>query len=157
MASQSFRVQPHGTFKNGFDLVGSTGLLVGVFDGSAWRERGRVVVGAEEWEFRRDGGRRFALVGPGGEQASADRVSFWADKWRFTLGGRPYDLVKPSWKSRRLELRVGDQPVAVFSPQGMFGTKADVELPADLPPAVGVFVVAVVITVLRRQEAAAAT
>lgn len=148
-------MHPHGSFRTGFDLVDASGAAVGSFVGSAWRERGRIRDGGQEWEFRRERGRRFVLAGPTAEYAAADRLSLWTERWRVSTGGLAYELVTPSWWSRRYELRAGGHPVGRLDPKGMFGNKAHVELPAELPPAVGVFVVAVVMTIWRRQGAAA--
>jgi hypothetical protein len=150
-----FRVQPHGSFKAGFDLLDGSGTAVGTFAGSAWREGGRIRAAGQEWEFRRAGGRRFVLAGPGGEHAAADRVSFWTDRWEVSAGGRTYELVKPGFWSRRYELRTGGRAVGVLTPKGVFDNKAEVELPDELPPAVALFTVVVVMRIWRRQGAAA--
>ena len=147
-------VRPHGTFKNGFDLVDDAGRELGSFHGSAWRERGEVTAGGQLYGFRRDGGRRFALDGPGGELAAADKPSIWSGRWVVTAGGQAYELVRRSWLSPSFELRHGDRVVGAVHPKG-FGSKAVVDLPAELPPAVQLFVVAVVLTLWRRESAAA--
>lgn len=152
MPPLSFRVRPHGSFEVGFDLLGPGGAPVGAFDRSVWRESGQVRVGDQFWEFRRERGRRFVLAGPSGALAVADRVSPWSGSWRLSTGGWRYELVKPSWLSRRFELRVGEVPVGRLGPKGVFDNKADVELPAELPPPVAIFVVAVAMTLWRRDN-----
>lgn len=150
-------VHPHGTFNAGFDLVDEVRGPVGTLAGSAWREGGRVHVGPQEYGFRKDGGRRFALTGPGGGQlAGAERTSFWTSAWRVTTADRAYDLVKPSlWRSR-YEVRQGGQVVGTLDRRGFLRSRAEVTLPPDLPPPVQVFVVAVVLTQWRRDSSAAA-
>jgi hypothetical protein len=148
-------LRPHGTFKNGFDLVDDAGRELGSFHGSAWRERGEISADGQLAGFRRDGGRRFALDGPGGELAVARKPSAWSGRWVVETGDREYELVKRSWLSRSFELRSGDQAVGSVHPKGVFSGKAAVHLPAELPPAVQVFVVAVVLTLWRRESAAA--
>lgn len=149
-------VRPHGALKRGFDLVDRAGATVGAFSGSAWRERGRVLAGPREWEFRREGGRRFALVGPRGTEATADKPSLWSSTWRLTVGPRRYELVKPSWLSSRYELRAGGTTVGGLHRRGVFSSKTDVSLPPELPPPAQVFVVAIVLTLWRREQSSAA-
>lgn len=146
-------VLPHGALKNGFDLVDPAGVTLGAFVGSAWRENGQIHIGAERWDFRRERSRRFVLVGPHGTYAAADRTSLWSGEWRISAGDVSYDLVKPSWLSRRYELRAGDEVRGELHPKGVFSSKAEVTLPADLPPPVQVFVIAVVLTLWRRDQA----
>jgi hypothetical protein len=149
-------VRPHGTFKNGFDLLDAAGRELGSFHGSAWRERGEINTGGEATRFRRDGGRRFALDGPGGgELAAAHKPSIWSGRWVLQAGGQTYELAKRSWLSRSYELRRGGRVVGSAQPKGAFSGKAAVDLPAELPPAVQVFVVAVVLTLWRRESGAA--
>jgi hypothetical protein len=149
-------VQPHGTFRKGFDVLDGSGPTVGSFEGSPWREGGRIRAGGQEWEFRRERYRRLVLAGPQGEYAAAERISAWSGRWQLSAVGRTYELAKAAWYSRRYELRVGDAVVGELHPRGVFGSKADVTLPPELPPAVQVFVVAVVMTLWRRDQSAAA-
>jgi hypothetical protein len=149
-------VQPQGSFRRGFDLLDPAGAVIGSFQGSPWREGGRIHAGGQEWEFRRERYRRLVLALPQGEYAAAERVSAWAGRWSLTAGGRSYELAKAAWYSRRYELRAGDAVVGTLRPRGLSSTKADVDLPAELPPAVQVFVVAVVLTLWRREQASAA-
>ena len=153
-----FSVRPHGTVKAGFDLVDGTGATVGSLAGSAWREGGRITVGAQEYEFRKSGGGRFARADPGGaELASAERTSWWTGSWRITAGGRTYELVKPSlWRSA-YELTEGGRYIGTLDRHGFFRTRAEVTLPPEQPPAVLVFLVGVVMVQWRRDQAAAAS
>jgi hypothetical protein len=150
-------VQPHGSFGKGFDVLDESGPTVGSFEGSPWREGGRIRAGGQEWEFRRERYRRLVLAAPqdGGEYAVAERISAWTGRWQLSAGGRTYELAKTAWYSRRYELLAGDAVVGELHPRGVFGNKADVTLPPELPPAVGVFVVAVVMTLWRRDQNAA--
>lgn len=149
------RVRPHGSWRHGFDLLDEPGAPVGSFEGSPWREGGRIRAGGQQWEFRRERSRRLVLAGPRGEDAAADRVSAWSGRWRLSAGGRTYELAKAAWYSRRYQLRAGDAVAGELTPRGVFRSKADVTLPPELPPAVQVFVVAVVMTLWRRDDAAA--
>ena len=147
------RVRPHETFKLGFDLLDDGDRVLGSFQGSAWRERGEITGGGERAGFRRDGGRRFALDGGAGELAVAEKPSIWSGRWVLHAGGVSYELAKRSWLSRGYELRHGSKVVGSIEPKGVFSsTKAAVDLPAGFPPLVQVFVIAVVITLWRRDS-----
>jgi hypothetical protein len=150
-------VVPRGVFKNGFDLVDDSGRGLGGFAGSAWRENGEIEIGDERWEFRKERSKRFALVGPQGTYATAERTSVWSSAWHVAVGDRLYELAKASWLRRAYEVHVGDQVVGSVSPKGVFSSKAQVDLPADMPPPIQVFVIAVVMTQWRRDDAAAST
>jgi hypothetical protein len=149
-------VVSHGSFKNGFDLLDEAGRTIGALTGSAWRESGRITDGQREYEFRKDGGRRWALAGPDGEPARAERTSFWSGKWRVDTGSGSYELAKPSMWTTEYELRAGGRLVGSVRRRGVFKSGAEAELPAELPAAVQVFVVAVVTTQWRRDSSAAA-
>jgi hypothetical protein len=149
-------VRSHGSWKRGFDVLDERGAVVGVFEGSAWRERGRIRAGDQEWEFRRERYRRLSLAGPQGVYATAERASVWSGRWQFTAGGRTYELAKAAWYSRRYQLRAGDAVAGELSPRGVFGNHAEASLPPELPPAVQVFVIAVVMTLWRRENSTAA-
>lgn len=149
-------VQPHGAVTTGFDLVDDVRGTVGALAGSAWREGGRISAGGQEYEFHKDGGRRFALVGPGGgELATAERTSLWTASWRVTAGGRTYEVSKPSMWRSRYEIRDGGQVTGALDRRGFLRTRAEVTLPPDLPPAIQVFLVAVVMIQWRRDSTAA--
>ena len=148
-------VIPRGVFRNGFDLVDEAGRNLGGFAGSAWRETGEIQIGDERWEFRKQRSKRFALAGPQGTYATAERTSVWSSVWQVAVGNRLYELTKRSWFSSGYEVRVGDQVVGTLNPKGVFGSKAAVDLPTDMPPPVQVFVIAVVMTQWRRDSAAA--
>jgi hypothetical protein len=149
-------VQPRGSWRRGFDVLDESGTVLGAFQGSPWREGGRIRAAGQEWEFRRDRYRRLALAGPQGEWAAAERISLWSGRWQLSTGGRAYELAKAGWWSRRYQLRAGDAVVGELSPRGLFSSKSDAALPAELPPAVQVFVIAVVMTLWRRENSAAA-
>ena len=148
-------VRPLGAFKNGFDLLDQIDRPAGGFRGSAWREHGEVTVGPERLSFRRHGGRRFTLEGPTGIVATATKPSVWSGRWEITVGDRTYGLARRSWMSRAYEVRGRGQALGEVRPTSAFSGRAAVELPAELPVTAQVFLIAVVLTLWRRDEAAA--
>ena len=146
--------RPHSTFRNGFDLV-EGGDVVGSFDGSNWRERGRVHAGDRTWELRREGGGRFVLSDQGGDVATAERVRWWSAAWQVDYNGRTLPLTRASMWGRAYRLTDGDQVVGEVRPTGVWTRECHVRMPPELPVHVQVFVVAVVQTLWRRQQSAA--
>jgi hypothetical protein len=147
------RIVPLGAWRNGFDLVAEADRYVGGFRGSVWREGGEIVAGTERYGFVREGRRGFRLAGPHGDVAGAFRPSVWGGPWTLTVGTAGYELRRGgvftrTWRLNRDGRQVGE--VAGRLLRG--GGTAD--LPADLPPAAQVFVVAIVLTLWRRDDAA---
>ena len=60
--------RPHGLLTSGFDLVGGE-VPLATMEGSFWREGGRVHVGNDVWELRRQGWSAFRLVRNGLDEA----------------------------------------------------------------------------------------
>jgi hypothetical protein len=145
-------VAPHGAFRRGFDLLDDAGRPVGSFQASRWGESGDVRIGDQVWRMRGEGRRRFVLDRPDGVLASADKPSLWSQRWRVTTRDQTYELGKLSWRSRSFELRGRGQALGQVRPRSHFSGKAVADLPSELPPPVQVFVVALVLTLLRREQ-----
>ena len=144
---------PHGTSRNGFDLVDETGAAVATFRASARREQGEITSREGSWRFRRDGGRHFTLAGERGLLAEASKPGLWSGRWEVIVGSETYELSKRSWRSRAFELS-GRSRLGEVRPQREFSRRAEVDLPPELPLPVQAFVVAVVRTLWRREQAA---
>jgi hypothetical protein len=147
-------VRSRGTWRRGFEVLDPAGMLVGSFEGSPWRENGRILAAGADYDFRRERSRRLVLVGSRGPEAAADRPSFWSGRWEVSAGGRTYELAKAAWYSQRFQLRAGGAVAGELTRRGVFGNKAEVSLPPELPPAAQVFVIAVVMTLWRRDDSA---
>jgi hypothetical protein len=145
---------PHGTSRNGFDLVDETGAAVATFRASARREQGEITSPDGSWRFRRDGGRHFTLTGERGLVAETSKPGLWSGRWEVIVGGETYELAKRSWRSRTFELS-GRSTSGEVRPQREFSRRAEVDLPPELSLPVQAFVVAVVLTLWRREQAAA--
>jgi hypothetical protein len=150
------RIVPLGAFKHGFDLLDESDQPLAAFRGSVWREGGQIVAGPRRCEFRRDGRRRFRLDGPAGTVATAVKPSVWSAGWVVEVGSLRYELVRAGWFARAWQLRGRGQTLGRVAPHRGSTRKAVADLPAELSPPVMAFVVAVVLTLWRRDEAAAA-
>jgi hypothetical protein len=151
------RIVPLGVFKNGFDLVDGDGRRLGGFRGSVWRENGEIVAGERRYAFQRAGRRHFELVEKGQAEAVADRPSFWGGSWTIEAGERRYELARGGWLTRRYDLLRDGEKVGQVAPRGWGSRGGDADLPAELPVAAQAFVVAIVLTLWRREEASASS
>ena len=141
----------------GGGLIVAGSLVTGVLLAGGELRRGAADDGGDEqWEFRKERSKRFALAGPQGTYATAQQTSIWSSKWNVAVGDRLYQLTKRSWLSSDYDMHVGDAVVGSVHKKGVFSSKAQVDLPADIPPPVQVFVIAVVMPQWRRDGAAAA-
>jgi hypothetical protein len=150
------RIEPLGAFKHGFDLIGPDGP-VGGFRGSVWRESGDILVGPQQYRFRREGGRRFRLGGPQGEVAVATRRGRFSGPWLLDVGGKEYELARAGrFFGRRYVLRRNGETRGSVE-AGRWGGRrgSTAELPATMPAPVQAFVVAIVITMWRRDDTSA--
>lgn len=146
----------HGLFRNGFDLVDEAGQVLAVFDGSSWRERGEITAGARTFDFRRRGWRTFALSEGGSEVSTASQRGWLSLTWDVGFAGAAYSLVRGSIWSRALQVRdAAGATLGEIRPTGVFSRAVDVRLPDSLTPELQAFVVAVVVSLWNRQNAAA--
>ena len=148
------QIVPLGVFKNGFDLVGDAGQPVGGFRGSVWRESGEIVTGGQRYEFRRDGGRRFRLAGPQGGVALARRTGRWSGGWEITAGPATYLLARAGWFSRGYRLVLDGAVVGQIASGRWLSRAGAANLPVGMAPVAQVFVVAIVLTLWRRDDSA---
>jgi hypothetical protein len=150
-------VRQYGVVRPGFEVLDEAGRLVAAFSGSARTEHGDIAIGDGRWHVRRMTRGHFVLESPSGVLAHADRTSAWSGRWELHAAGRTYDLVRRSWHSRVHELREAGRPVGTVEPRGPFSRHATATLPSTLPLPEQVFVIAVVLTIWRRDQQAAAT
>jgi hypothetical protein len=147
-------IVPLGMFSHGFDLVSDSAQPAAGFRGSVWRESGDIHADGQEFEFRREGRRRFVLDGRHGLVASASRRGLMSSAWDVFVGERQYDLVHAGFMTRAYVLRAGGVDIGRVAKAGMLKRGATVDFPPDLPLAAQVFISAVVITQWRRDDAA---
>ena len=87
-----------GLLTSGFDLVGDDRLLA-TMEGSFWREGGRVRVGNDTWELRRQGWSTFRLVRNNLDEAVARARGFFKSTFEIDHAGRTYQLTRQSvWR-----------------------------------------------------------
>jgi hypothetical protein len=146
--------KPRGLLTSGFDLVGGD-VLLATMEGSSWREGGRVRVGDDAWELRRQGWSRFRLVRHDLDEATARPRGLLTSSFEIDHAGRTYQLVRPSvWRRAYAVLDHGVE-VGSVEPTSAFTNAAAVRLPDAMPLQLQVFIVAVVAIQWRRSQASA--
>ncbi len=132
------------------------GNHVTTFSPKAWRSGGTFTLHGIEYDLHTNmWGARYAMATPQGKPvATADRVG--RKHWSVEVHGRVYRFERISfWKSDQA-LMSGDRQIGVIRRTSSWKMSAEADLPGlDLP--VQVFVLAVVITMWRRNQAAAAS
>jgi hypothetical protein len=80
----------------------------------------------------------------------------WSSGWEIEIGSLRYELARAGWFARAWQLRSGGRMLGRVVPRRGSTRRAVADLPAELPPPITAFLVAVVLTLWRRDEAAAA-
>jgi hypothetical protein len=121
--------------------------------GGEWQPRGRLSeeltgeIGGAAYELRRDGRTRFVLTRNGEELATATAAK---RRWTIEAGGTRYELAQPSKGPWHMELRRGAETIGRISRGRSSRGKFVCELPAELDPALQVFVGLVAMTLWGR-------
>ena len=147
--------RPHGLLTSGFDLVGGE-VPLATMEGSFWREGGRVHVGNDVWELRRQGWSTFRLVHNDVNEAVARRRGFFRNSFEIDHAGRAYQLVQRSIWRRTFTVLDGGVEVGSIEPTSVWTNAAAVRLPDTMPLQLQVFIVGVVAIQWRRAQASSA-
>jgi hypothetical protein len=142
-----------GIFRHSYDISEDGGPVIAL---AAVRREGCVfALSGQEYRISRAGHRSFTLVGPAGEEATAERTKgrMWTVKSSVT---GPLELVRTSVWRETWELRRFGETIGTLSKDGAFRRTSSAELPAEVPLAVRLFVVYVVEVLWERSRQAAA-
>lgn len=122
-------------------------------DLSWWRDKGELRVQGGTYTARR---RRGAYVLESGQEviASATRTRWWRREFIIAYANRSWILRARSWR-RGFQLFDGSTAIGSIAPQGPFTRKAAVDLPGELPLVLQVFLMWLVVTLWKHEDAAA--
>ena len=125
----------------------------------AFREGGRVLVDGEEFIVRKEGvlGSHFILEAGTGVLAEAVKQGAFSGTFKVRVADRVFTLRAAGLFSRRYILLHGRQELGSISPSGFFGRTAVVDLPADIPIPIRLFLLCLVLLLWKRAAAAAAS
>ena len=139
-----------------FSLQQSNRLL-GEFAASLWRDRARLEVEDGTYELYREGlfTGDFVLEKDGKVVAIASKPSAFRNRFEMVILSRQLVLQKMSPLTRRFGLFDGDKQVGGIYPLGMVTRRSNIDLPADWPLPIRVFVFWLAFLIWKRQNAAA--
>ena len=151
------QAMPTNAFSSRY-IVSEDGAVVADVQYAPLRERATVHIGDRSLELVRRGPVRGSLVlmEHGAEVAQAERAGAMSRVWHIRSTTGNYDLTKPSWWSRAYELRSKEGTVGSIQPKGFLKRGVTVDLPSQMAIELRVFVLAVVLTLWRREDSAAA-
>jgi hypothetical protein len=120
---------------------------------SWWRDRARFQIQGSEYTARRDKS-AFTLESANQVLARAERPRRWRRELLVEHSGRQFLLRQESAFRRGFLVFENAMPLGFISPAGVLTRKAKVELPEELPLYLRVFIIWLVMTTWKRQEAA---
>lgn len=129
---------------------------VAVFDRSWFREEGTLILEEAAYRVYRMGMASGAFILERDDHlvAEANKPHFWRRRFEITFGDRQFRL-RPRSLGRTFDLYEGAARVGEVRPRHPFTRKAAATLPADLPLAVRVFILWLVVLLWKRAADAA--
>lgn len=123
-------------------------------DLSWWRDRGELQIEGQTYAARK---RRGAYVLESGAEvvASANRPRWWRRELVIEHASRRYTLRPRSAWRREFQLFDGSQRIGSIAQTGFFSRRANVDLPTTLPLVLQVFVMWLVVTLWKHEDASA--
>ena len=144
---------PKSWWSNDYLLRSSDGSLA-LLDVSNWRERAEFEIEGVMYHLYREGLVRgaFVLAGAGGIVVRAFKPSPLRDGFEMELNGTSYALRKVSMFGRPFGAFRGDEQVGTISPLRLASRRAVIDLPADWPAPVQVFVFWLALVIWSRRK-----
>ncbi|MDP9201581.1 MAG: hypothetical protein M3P26_06570 [Gemmatimonadota bacterium] len=149
---------PTNIFSTTFRLQQQNQLL-GEVATSIWREKGRLELEDGTYKTYREGlfSGDFLLEHNGKVVARASKPSALQNRFEVELPNRRLVLRKLSVWNRRFGLFDGEQQIGSIYPLGVFTRRSNIDLPADWPLAIRVFLFWLAFVIWKRQNQAAAS
>jgi hypothetical protein len=149
---------PKAWFSWDFDILDPSGQSIAKVDMSAWREKATFAIGDVSCRIYRERlmSGAFLLEAEGSVLARAIKPSAFRDSFVVDYDGRQYTLGRRSVFGREYILKQDSREIGSMAPEAWFTRKVIVNLPDDLPLAVRVFVVVLVLILWKRDSNAAA-
>lgn len=125
---------------------------------SSWRAAGTIRVGETEYGVSRRGVffGPMVLTGPIGDVARAVRQGAFSRAFAVEFAGRVVVLRSPSLWFREMRLLENDQEIGTAVPEGVFGRRAQFDLPESLSTELQLFIAWIALYVWsRRQDSSA--
>src|SRR5262244_1926475 len=151
------RATPVSWFSWNF-LVSDEGAPVAEINLAWLREAGQLSVGEESYRVYREGvmSGAFILEKDGTRLAKAQKPSAVFRSFAVDYNGRRFTLEAESAFRRKFVLKDGEERIGSIFPEGALTRKCIVDLPANIPLAVRVFMIWLVIILWKRESDGAA-
>jgi hypothetical protein len=148
--------KPRNIFSWDYDFFEGTQHLASL-DGAVLTEAGRLLIGSGEFECRRQGfaSGDFELIAEGERYVSATKPSAFRRRFEIHFGDRHLVLEAASAMGRKFELLESGRVIGSVRPKALLSRRGRADLPDDLPVAIRLFVVWLVILMWKRAAAAA--
>lgn len=148
---------PKGWFSNDYLLRQPHGTVADL-DVSGWREKAEFDVAGGRFRLYREGmaSGAYVLEQQGSVLARAVKPSAFQARFELQVGRRSFTLRRPRWWRSDFALFEGETQVGSVRRAGAFTRRTLVDLPAELPLAVQVFVFWLALVIWTREAAAAA-
>jgi hypothetical protein len=146
---------PTNLFSTNFRLQ-QQDKLVGEIDTSIWREEARLELEDGSYELYRQGFHSgdFVLERNGKVISRATKPSVFENRFEVELPDRHLVLRKTSIWYRRFGLFDGDKQIGSIYPLGIFSRRSNIDLPADWPLGIRIFLFWLAFLIWKRQNAA---
>ena len=146
--------EPHSAISWDFTVY-DDGVSVAEIDLAWVRERAVVTIKEVDCDVYREGvGGAFVLAVDGYVLMRAEKTGVFSSAFDITYDEQAFHLKKRSVFSRAYDLFQADNVVGTITPRGVFTRRMDADLPEDLPLAVRVFILWLVIVLWKRAASA---
>ena len=148
------KVIPKAWWSHAFCVTDGTASIAQAENLSWWRDKGALQLEGATYTARRERS-AYILESATGVLARAERPRFWRRELIIEHSNQRYTLrAKSSWR-RQFLLFEGAAQIGSVTPEGLFQRKAAVELPQALPLYLQVFIIWLVMTLWKHEDAAA--
>ncbi len=148
------QAKPVGLFSPDFKIE-AEGREISYLDLGCWREAGEIQVQDKPYRLSREGlmSGAFVLETEGWPVARATKPSAFRSFFELEIDSRRYSLTRASMFTRAFSVLDGDSEVGRIRPAGFLSRRALIQLPAEWPQAVQIFVFWLVVIIWNRDEA----
>jgi hypothetical protein len=142
------------TWSYAFRVMDGTRTVAETVNVSWWRDKAQLSVEGTDYTVRRERSTSFLESAAAGVLARAERPRRWRRELFIEHAGRRFTLRKESLFRRGYLLFEHGVPIGSISPDGIITRKAAAELPQELPLFVRVFIIWLVMTLWKHDDAA---
>jgi hypothetical protein len=141
------------TWSYAFSVTDGAQAIAETMNVSWWRDKAQLRIQGADYTARRERS-TFLLESATGELARAERPRRWRRELFIEYSGRRFSLRRESAFRRGYLLFEHGAPIGSISPDGIFTRQAAAELPEELPLFLRIFIIWLVMTLWKHDDAA---